>query len=253
MEGLDEFKKAIAKYGHFFKHARIDKAQAISVEEAQQAIAERARGELDTGMSLEENVERLASKGLLARWAEEIGGLIGDDTGDTGRAIQAALEGRLEEPGARAMLLAIQAVARAYADMLLEKGVGYEPSARCPVCGLESRTMVKRGKWFNMVCHFCGYEWRVSDKMVCPYCGESNPVAVGAYGDRARRVMLAKCHTCNSTWRVIMDETIKAPRILLPLIALKAEQFKVFARLGDGGGDAGLEWGQVHAEGGYEE
>ncbi|MCE4602493.1 MAG: formate dehydrogenase accessory protein FdhE [Desulfurococcales archaeon] len=253
MEGLDEFKKAIAKYGHFFKHARVDKAQAISVEEIQQTIASRARVELDTGRSLEENVEYLNSKGLLAQWAAEIGGRIGDKVDNPGKALEAALEGRLEEQGARAMLLAIQAVARSYADKLLERGVGYEPSARCPVCGLESRTMVRRGRWFNMICHFCGYEWRVSNRMVCPYCGESNPVAVGVYGDKARRVMLAKCHTCNSTWRVVMDETIRAPRILLPLIALKAEQFQVFANLGSGRGDAGLEWSQIHAEGGYEE
>ncbi len=241
---LSEFEKAFNKYSHFFKHARVDKKLAFSIEGIQQEAMRRASSLLDLDSSLEDNVRRLKDS-LILDTARELAKLLGDEVADADEAYRAALEGRLEEQGARAMLLAIQAIARAYAEAKLERdGQVYEPGSYCPVCGLQSRTMVRRRGRYYMVCHFCAYEWLLSSDLKCPYCGESNPVAVGVFGDKGRRVMLAKCHTCGSTWRVIMDETIRAPRILLPLIALKAEAFRSASeRSGfeDSLEDAGLE------------
>jgi len=224
VSGLEDFKRALVKYGHFFKHMKLDRGLVLAVEEVQLDVMKEAYNEIDVGESLDRNIKRLTERGLIRSWASRIAGVIGEEHRDLD--VLDALAGGLEKPGARSTLLAVQAVARAYANKLLENGVGYEPSARCPVCGLESKTMVKRGRFYNMVCHFCGYEWRVSDRIVCPFCGSRDPVSIGVFSDRARRVALARCQDCGSTWRVIMDESINAPRILLPLIALRAEAFR---------------------------
>jgi formate dehydrogenase maturation protein FdhE len=130
-------------------------------------------------------------------------------------------------PGFRSGFLALQAVARAYSSRLLEEGVVEEPSAKCPVCGVRSETMVRRGGDYFMVCHFCSYEWRVSrGRIMCPYCGALNPISIGIYSDKKRRLGLAHCQECGGTWRCILDETIRAPRQLLPLIALGAEVYR---------------------------
>lgn len=224
MGGVEDFRKALVKYGHFFKHMKLDRSLVLAVEEAQQEVMREAYKEVDVGEDLSENIKRLSREGLIDSWARRMAEAIGEEPRSVD--VWEALSGDLDKPGVRPMLLALQAVARAYADKLLERGVGYEPSARCPVCGLESRTMVKRGRFYNMICHFCGYEWRVSDKIVCPYCGSRDPVSIGVFSDKARRVALARCQDCGSTWRIIMDEAITAPRILLPLIALKAEAYR---------------------------
>ncbi len=226
---LDEFTRAYRKYSHFFSHLKADAGLIRRVEEAQQAVMERVRSLLDTSLSLEENLDKPEVKRELEQAVEEIARALGDEPPNPEEALEAVSSGRVDGPG-RIGLLALQAVARAYADKLLEEqGPGYEPSQYCPVCGTPSQTMVKEERSFYMVCHFCTYKWLVSQRgLLCPYCGNTNPVSIGLFSDRKRRVALALCQECGTLWNIIVDESIKAPRVLLPLIALNAQAYRVF-------------------------
>ena len=226
---LDEFTRAYRKYNHFFSHLKADASLVRRVEEAQQAVMARVKSLLDTSRSLEENLEKPEIKRELEEALREIAGILGEEPPSLEEALRAVGDGRVEGPG-RVGLLALQAVARAYADLLLEReGPGYEPSQYCPVCGAPSQTMVKEGRSFYMICHFCTYKWLVSQRgLLCPYCGNTNPVSIGLFSDRKRRVALALCQECGTLWNIVVDESIKAPRILLPLIASSAQAYRVF-------------------------
>ncbi|ESQ26142.1 MAG: Protein involved in formate dehydrogenase formation [uncultured Acidilobus sp. OSP8] len=140
-----------------------------------------------------------------------------------------ALEGDVSSRGSRSALLVFQAVARAYASHYERKnGTVEEVTAYCPLCGSESRTMVRVGEEYLLVCHLCGYAWRVSRKtLACPFCGNSNPFSIGIFMDKDGRLGLAYCQECGSSWRVVLDERVaSAPRILLPLLALAAERLR---------------------------
>jgi len=161
------------------------------------------------------------------------------------------LAGDIDTPGAKAALITVQAVARAVARLRDPVNL---LSATCPVCGAESKTMVARDALY-MVCHFCGYQWIVSrGEVVCPYCGTNDPISIGVFTDKKRRIGLFTCQECGSTWRAIMDRSIRAPATLLPLIAVGAEHYRRFAvySLGDkytgkAKEDASLEEGEEKA------
>ncbi|MEB3859658.1 MAG: formate dehydrogenase accessory protein FdhE [Desulfurococcales archaeon] len=231
LEELEEFRRALDKYGHLVRIREFDPETALVIEEAQLRIIEDiGRGLEDKGTgSLEELLDSLVESGTLYRYVDMIADAIGEKVEDPEGALRAVIRGEEGVPGFRSVFLALQAVARAYALLLLKEGPVEEPSSKCPACGIRSETMVKRGDDYHMVCHFCSYEWVASrGRMMCPYCGTTDPIAIGLYSDKKRRLGLAHCQECGSTWRCVLDETIKAPRQLLPLIALGAEVYRRF-------------------------
>ena len=253
-ERLEEFQKALEKYMHLLKGGRVDVDKALLVEKVELEIMEILESiDVDPMDDLEKVLRKLADMEVLEEIMSFAGDRLGDPVDDAGKALEAFLKGDIEQAGAKSALVAVQAIARWIAEKRLEHGTEERISPYCPVCGAESKTMVIEKDGYYMVCTFCTYKWRVSrtGTMICPYCGSSDPIAIGVFTDRRRRLGLFVCQNCGSTWRAILDRNIKAPRILLPLIALGAEAFRGYLErsisLEGGGGDssdAGLEEGQ---------
>lgn len=232
---LEEFREALRKYGHLVRVREFDPELASSIEERQLQIIEDALRVIRERKpsSLEELLNALLADGRLQRYVTIMAEALGETISDPEDTIRAVIEGEEAASGFRSGFLALQAVARAYADAALGEGLAEEPSSRCQLCGAKSETMVKRGEDYVMICHFCYYEWVVSrGRMMCPYCGTADPIAIGIYTDKRRRLGLAHCQNCGSTWRYVMDEGIKAPRQLLPLIAFGAEVYRRFLEEG---------------------
>lgn len=248
-EKLAEFEKALDKYLHLLRGGRIDRDLAVKIEKAQLEIINQLSLVLPNPPDEAQSALRaLHEKRLLAEIVRRTAALTGDEPVDIDEALAAFQSGDLEKPGARTMLIVVQAIARYIAEKRLEKeGPPEALTPYCPVCGAESKTMIVGNDGFYMVCPFCAYQWRISrDRVVCPYCGSANPISIGVFTDRRRRIGLFVCQECGSTWRGILDRSIRAPRILLPLISLGAESFRRFAKdsielLGDSEGDASLE------------
>ncbi len=219
------------------------------VEEAQAEAMERVRRLAEGAGSLVDLVDRLASEGLLLEIADLIAVKAGlERPSRAGREeVARVLSGDVDFPGGRAILLALQAAARSYAEAVLEReGPASRVSNICPLCGAASETMYRRRGSHYMVCHFCGYTWRVSGEVpACPRCSATPPLDVGIVSDKSRRLGLARCGRCGYTWRIILDEHVRAPLIALPLIALGAERFRGAVEA------AGLGDVEDH-EGGYE-
>jgi len=253
-ERLEEFQKALEKYMHLLKGGKVDVGKAIMVERVELEIMKMLENvDVDANSSLETVLRKLSDNGVLEEVLDYAGEKLGDPVEDPNAALESFLKGDIEQPGAKAALVAVQAIARWLADKRLESGVEERISPYCPVCGAESRTMVVEKDGYYMVCTFCSYKWRISrtGTMICPYCGSSDPIAIGVFTDRRRRLGLFVCQNCGSTWRAILDRNIRAPRILLPVIALGAEAFRGYLErsisLEGGGGDSshtGLEEGQ---------
>jgi len=225
---LQDFRIALDKYLHLLRGGTVDKEKALLVERIQLELMAEAESLLEGEIPGEAQaaLDKLERMGWLDQAIRRVGSRINDEPGDPKKALEAFLRGDLDEPGARAALIVVQAVARLVAEHR-------EPvnllSAMCPVCGAESRTMVSRDALY-MVCHFCGYQWIVSrGEVVCPYCGSNDPISIGVFTDKRRRIGLFTCQECGSTWRGILDRSIRAPPILLPLIAYGAEIFRRFA------------------------
>ncbi|MGC9071396.1 MAG: formate dehydrogenase accessory protein FdhE [Acidilobus sp.] len=231
---LELFERGLRRYSQLLG-LKIDIELAKKVEAVQERImADVARFiEAREGLasSLSDLLAGLSNSGLLSNYIAEVGSEIGDevDLDDAEESLARAFEGDVISRGARAALLAFQAVARAYAGAYERaNGIAESMSAYCPLCGSESRTMVRVDQDFVMVCHMCGYAWRVSrGSLKCPFCGNSNPFTIGIFTDKDRRLGLAYCQECGSAWRVIFDENMaSAPRVLLPLLALAAERLR---------------------------
>jgi len=205
VHGISEFREALERYMHLLRGGRVDVAKAVEVEEIElNLIGELAAALPDPPATAHEALTRLASTGWLWNAIRKVGERIGDEPRDPETALKAFLSGNLEEPGAKAALIVAQAVARHVAESRLARnGVHEEITPRCPVCGAESKTMVVKRDGYYMVCHFCAYEWRISrtGRMVCPYCGSDNPVSIGVFTDRRRRIGLFVCQDCGATWR----------------------------------------------------
>jgi len=224
--GVEELVSSLSRYAHMLGFP-VNIEWVRVVEEVQERVMSDVRGEASGYSSLREFVDALESRGYILRASLEASRVLGEEVEDYGRAFRAALSGDLSVRGARVVLIVLQAIARAYAEEMLKKGVRVESSAYCPICGAVSETMFKEGGMYYMVCHFCSYKWLVSaDKPICPYCGNSDELSIGVLGDKQMRVALVKCWKCGATWRAIMDETIKTPLILKPLIAMAAEKFR---------------------------
>lgn len=248
---VNELVTAITRYRQLHG-LNVDLRVARSVEDLQARIIVELK-ERGVAGGVEKASEALArlldrEKGLLEEFYRAAAELTGDpaDPGDLESVIAAALRGDVERPGAKAALLVVQAVARAVAESLLERvGPGSELSIYCPVCGAASETMYKKRGSYYMVCHFCSYTWRVTggELLVCPSCGATAPIDVGVVADKHKRVGMAACQRCQFRWRVIMDEHLRAPLIVLPLIAMGAERYRpaLDEALGGSGNGAALE------------
>ncbi len=222
---VEELVKTLNKYAHLLGFP-INLEWVRTVESVQQDIMGEVRRLAGNYGSLREFVESLDSQGLLEKAVAKAASTIGEDVGDYRESVKAALTGDLKVKGSKPALIALQAIARAYAEEASKKEPIVEPSAYCPTCGATSETMVKSGGKYLMICHFCTYTWITSEKHpTCPYCGNKDMLTIGVISDKQMRIALMKCWKCGAKWRAILDETIKAPPVLLPLIAMAAEKY----------------------------
>jgi len=228
---IEEFVFSLRRYNHLIGF-KIDIDVAKKIEEIQLNIIKNIEimfNEIDLS-DLTRFISKLSENGVLQRFIQEVSEVMGEgiEVADADKVLKEALDGNMNIRGARSSLIALQAVSRFFADKYLgTKGEIKRESAFCPICGSESKTMVKEGNRYKMVCHFCGYKWTVSEGIiVCPYCGNKDSFSLGLFTDKERRVGLVYCQNCGTSWRIVLDETIKAPTITLPLIAIGAEKFR---------------------------
>ena len=225
MGRVEELLSSLSKYAHLVGTINVEWVRRV--EEVQEEIIVDVGGRALAYESLKAFIDALEAEGYIARAVERASRALGEEVEDYNEALRAALTGNLEVRGARVVLIVLQAIARAYAEKILERGIRVEPSALCPLCGALSETMYKEGGAYYMVCHFCSYTWLVSEgKPICPYCGNQDELSIAVISDKQMRIVLMKCWNCDSTWRTIMDETIKTPLILKPLIAMAAERLR---------------------------
>lgn len=222
-ELMEDVAAALMRYAHLIGSS-FNVEWVRRVENAQRKIMEAVAEDVKNHDDLEELLAHLLQSGRLYDLASMLARELGEEIASGKDSIEAALSGNSEAPGFRAGFLTIQAVARAFA----EEAESVESSdASCPICGSRSETMWKREGDYYMVCHFCGYTWLQSRKRPsCPYCGNKVEISLFIVTDKQRRVALLKCEECKSTWRAVIDETIRAPPILVPLIAMAAEKFR---------------------------
>ena len=237
-EKLREFETALDKYLHLLHGGRIDQERAVIIERIELKIQNVLAGEglCDPRASLNDSVKRLLEREQIHnKLIKIINELVMDGNVDSltnidlEKATEMFLKGEVESREATIAAIIIQSLARCIAEQKLTEGTEERLTPYCPVCGAESRTMVVRDGGYHMICPFCGYEWRISkDRPRCPWCGNDNPISIGVFTNRQRRIGLMVCQECGSTWRAILDRRIKAPNILLPLISLGAEAFRTF-------------------------
>jgi len=232
-EMVKELRQAIHRYKHLLKGGEIDYDWTLKVEEAEARLMEEIRGDNNIIEALRsEPLDRALSRiaGRLEGLIEKAAEMLGESVPDPGAALEAFLVGDTHRPGFRSAFVAVQALARVKAELYEDENGNVESRGPvCPVCGAVSRTMLRddRGDYY-MVCPFCGYKWLVSRKrLVCPYCGNSDALSLGVFtGKRSKRLGLAWCQECGATRRVVLDTTIRVPRLLLPVIAHGAEIYR---------------------------
>ncbi len=230
---VSELRSGLHRYRHLLKGGEVDYDIALKVEEIESKIIDEIINNKKIIEILENNDLQVALSRLrdfIAEKARIAAEELGDNIEDVDEALEAFYVGDQEKPGFRSVFIVIQAIARVKSEIFEEKnGQVVNPSPVCPVCGAISRTMVKEedGR-FTMVCPFCGYKWTVSRrKLICPYCGNSDPLSLGIFtGRKSKRLGLAWCQACGMTWRVVLDYTIRVPRLLLPVIAHGAEIYR---------------------------
>ncbi|MEB2836740.1 MAG: formate dehydrogenase accessory protein FdhE [Desulfurococcales archaeon] len=239
--GARSFRLALLRY-RSLTGPSVDVDTAVEVERLEEEIASRVRDAAESAAAQGEGINALASRlwetGVIQELYAYTLKRLGLEGGDPLEAYERLLEGDYDSPGAQAMFIVMQAIARAYADVLLERdGVKTILTHVCPVCGVESDVMVAEPDGgYSMVCPFCYYKWRLPGRgLVCPRCGSRDKFSLGLYMDKSdRRVALLHCQECGYTARVIMDASITegVPRSVLPLLALGADRFR--GLLGEG-------------------
>ncbi|MEB3816484.1 MAG: hypothetical protein LRS46_00875 [Desulfurococcales archaeon] len=232
---LEGFRLALKMYGRI-AGIPLDEESALKVEELELKIMSTLRGEaskaVDSGLGLSEWSSSLLESGVLGDLYKLAAETLGVEGAGLEEARSLLESGRYDEPGAQALFIVLQAVARAYAEALLAReGLREKLTHVCPVCGVETDIMVARGAGrYSMLCPFCYYEWMLPGRgLVCPRCGSRDRFALGVYTGRSdRRLALLHCQNCGFTARLINDPEIyrRAPRSLLPLIALGADRYR---------------------------
>jgi len=230
---VSELRSGLHRYRHLLRGGEVDYDTSLRVEEVESRIINRLLHNNDYINIIKYNdlsniLYKL--KNLIFEEAKKIARDLDDKIEDPEKALEAFYAGNQDTPGFRTMFIVIQAIARVKAELYEEENGQIEnPSPVCPVCGAVSRTMIKEeDSRYTMVCPFCGYKWTVSrGSLVCPYCGNSDPLSLGIFtGKKSKRLGLAWCQACGATWRVVLDSSIRVPRLLLPVIAHGAEIYR---------------------------
>ena len=231
----EELRAALYRYKHLLRGGEIDIDMAVLVENVEEELMEEIRGDRETVEILETEplgraLSMLATRGALERLASKASARLGEKVGNIDAAVEAFLTGNIEAPGFRVIFIVIQALARVKAEITEEReGARYHPEPVCPVCGAVSRTMIREDSdTYSMVCPFCGYKWVVSrEGFLCPFCGNRDKLSLGVFTDKkTKRLGLAWCQACGATWHLVLDKTIRVPRLLLPVIAHGAEIYR---------------------------
>lgn len=229
---LRELRVSLSKYEHL-AGLKLQRTAILKTEEAQLRAMEKlrpaARSAVASAKSLDELASELAASGVLEEVVSEIAEALGVE-GYKGvyEALDSIASGEAGDEE-RPAFLALQALARVYAEEYeAARGVVESRGAACPVCGSTSDVAIYDGEAYYMLCPLCFYKWRVGGGIECPYCGSRDPVAIGLFMDRQRRVALAHCQSCGSSWKLILDPSLarRAPRLVIPLIALAAEKYR---------------------------
>lgn len=229
---LREFRVALSKYEHL-SGVRVDKGHALKFEEAELTVEEELLGEarnaVARGVDFEGYMQALEASGRLVKLASTVSSILGYSVESLNyeEALSKLAAGGDVGEEERVAFAVVQGAARAYARAY-EEAVGRveKLTAECPVCGGVTDLVVRRDDGYYAVCPFCYYEWRIGSDLACPYCGSRDRIGIGIFMDRSRRVGLAHCQTCGTSWKVILDPSIRAPRSILPLIALAAEKYR---------------------------
>ncbi len=229
---LRELRTSLARYEHL-AGLRLQRAQILKAEEAQLRVMERfraaARNAVAAGATLDQLASELAASGALEDAVREVAETLGvaryKPLYEALDSIASSSAGDEERPA----FLALQALARVYAEEYeAVRGPGSSDNASCPLCGSISDVAAHDGRSYYMVCTLCFYKWSLGREVSCPYCRSRDPLAIGLFMDQQRRVALAHCQECGSSWKIILDPGLarRAPRLVLPLIALAAEKYR---------------------------
>ncbi len=230
---VEELRRAFEKYIHLLKGGRVDIRKSLEIESMEEKIIKDIfSNKIDINLNKDLNniLDELFNNGALLDLIKQVGEEMNAHVSSPRKAYENFLVGNLDDAGARVAFIVVQAIARAKAIVEESKGVVEEITPFCPLCGAESRTMVKREDGYFMVCSFCGYTWRISRVFTCPYCGNRDKMSLGVFTDkRTRRIGLAWCQECGSSWRIILDEKLSRslPRLFIPVIAHAAEVYRV--------------------------
>ncbi len=230
---VDELRRAIERYKHLLKGGEIDYNAALMVEEVEETLINNIKSrneilEIIRRNDLRNAISILHERGILSELFEMTRKMTGE-SGDVDKALSAFLTGDIDVEGFKSMFLLIQSIARVKAEIVEEEvGIVESRTAVCPVCGAVSKTMTKEGQSYFMVCPFCGYKWLVSrGKLICPYCGNEDPLSLGIFtGKKAKRLGLVWCQNCDTTWHIVLDTSIRVPRLFLTIIAYGGEVYK---------------------------
>ncbi|WP_131160048.1 formate dehydrogenase accessory protein FdhE [Aeropyrum pernix] len=231
---VSELVRSLMSYKSLHKLDLPDLEKVKEVERLQSEIIEDLRGRID--------VERCDARCVILKSGELLGrekldgycrraqSLLGlEPSGCSPEDLAGLAETTSIDPDKTGgLLLVVQGLLRGLSEELKRQGYSWSGiSHRCPVCGLESETMVRKGDGYYMVCHMCFFTWLVSRGIpVCPRCGSTVPLEVGIFTDKSRRIGLGFCSRCGYSWRILLDQYMSVPDHAAPLIALGAERFR---------------------------
>jgi hypothetical protein len=98
---LEEFKRALARYGHLVRVRELDPERAQAIEEIQLRIVREVLAALRArpAPSLEDLLQRLMESGDLSRYVRLVAEVVGEEVEDPEGAIGAAINGQDGVPG----------------------------------------------------------------------------------------------------------------------------------------------------------